>query len=267
MARSYAITTGTSDLVHARHVRLAKVPGKVELGEDCSGLYARITEGSIQLKRISVTEHPDGSLRVSFGLYVRDEPVPVPTYVPRGLDKGMNAKRLMAGGGSHKRGLNRSLAHRAFGEIRRQLSYKLPRRGGVLLLAPAWYPSTKRCSRCGHVVDAMALSERVFSCPRCHLRMDRDRNAARNLEQTAPLLLVLGALVGLGVIEKTVLHKQFYEQVSGRVASRTKNGRGGSSSASGTLASVQAPCEAPTGGHDVRRTETDPASALCQEVA
>jgi len=95
---SYAITTGTSDLVDARHVRLAKVPGKVELGEDCSGLYARITEGSIQLKRISVTEHPDGSLRVSFGLYVRDEPVPVPTYVPRGLDMGCSTALMPSSG-------------------------------------------------------------------------------------------------------------------------------------------------------------------------
>ncbi len=183
--------------------------------------------------------------------------------------EGFNAKHLMATGGRRKRGLNRSLAHRSFGEVRRQLGYKLSRLSGACLMAPAWYPSTKRCSRCGQVVDAISLSERIFSCPRCHLVIDRDRNAAKNLAQAAPLLLLLEALEALGPIGPRDLHKQFSE-MSGRVAPRTINGRGGNSSAPSTLAGVQVPAEAPTGEPRAQRTEgaTAPAvSPLHQEVA
>ena len=183
--------------------------------------------------------------------------------------EGMNAKRLMANGGRHKRGLDRSLAHRAFGEVRRELSYKLPRRGGVCLIAPWWYPSTKRCSRCGRVVDAISLSERTFRCPHCHLAIDRDRNAAKNLEQAAPFLLLMGALVALGLIDSKVLHKQFYE-VSGRVVPRTKNGRGGGSSAPTIVGGAQAPGEAPTEGPPALTTDRErckPSPDLHREVA
>jgi hypothetical protein len=183
--------------------------------------------------------------------------------------EGFDAKHLMARGGPRKRGLNRSLSHRAFGETRRQLDYKLKRSGGTCLKAPAWYPSTKRCSRCGHTLDAIQLSERTFTCPRCHFVMDRDRNAARNLEQLAPVLLLLQALVSLGQIDQKILHKQFY-QVSGRVAPRTINGRGEDSSAPSTLAGVQVLAEAPTGERHAQRTEGGMASVappLHQEVA
>ncbi|MHB1504996.1 MAG: zinc ribbon domain-containing protein [Acidimicrobiales bacterium] len=184
--------------------------------------------------------------------------------------EGFNAKHLMAKGGRRKRGLDRSLAHRSFGEVRRQPGYKLPRLGGACLMAPAWYPSTKRCSRCGCVLDAILLSERVFRCPRCHLDLDRDRNAAKNLEQAAPVLLLLGALMALGLIDRKVLHKQFYE-TSGRVAPRTKTGRGGRSSvAVAHLPAAQPPRDPPTSEHGARRTERGTASTapvLHREVA
>ena len=41
--------------------------------------------------------------------------------------------------------------------------------------------TTRRCSCCGHVGGKMPLTQRVFSCPRCGLEMDRDHNAALNI--------------------------------------------------------------------------------------
>ncbi|HEX9342147.1 MAG TPA: transposase, partial [Actinomycetota bacterium] len=54
-----------------------------------------------------------------------------------------------------------------------------------LVVAPRFYPSSKRCSGCGQVTDTLPLGVRVFSCPRCGLMVDRDLNAARNLAQLA----------------------------------------------------------------------------------
>ena len=48
-----------------------------------------------------------------------------------------------------------------------------------------FFPSTKRCSRCGVVKDSMPLSERTFTCSVCGFVGDRDTNAAENLRQVA----------------------------------------------------------------------------------
>jgi len=68
-------------------------------------------------------------------------------------------------------------------EFRRQMSYKGEWYGCEVLFADRFYPSTKRCSRCGNVKPEFDLSERVYKCEVCHLIIDRDLNAALNLER------------------------------------------------------------------------------------
>lgn len=65
----------------------------------------------------------------------------------------------------------------------KQLEYKTKWYGSKLYIAAWWYPSTKRCSKCGNVKDSVGLSERVYRCAVCGLMIDRDLNAARNREQ------------------------------------------------------------------------------------
>ncbi|WP_259556345.1 transposase [Vibrio harveyi] len=45
-----------------------------------------------------------------------------------------------------------------------------------------WYPSSKRCNCCGHVVDSLPLHIRHWTCPACEARLDRDTNAAINIK-------------------------------------------------------------------------------------
>ena len=67
-------------------------------------------------------------------------------------------------------------------EFRRQLQYKGQWYGCEVLLADRFFPSTKRCSQCGNE-KAVDLAERVYCCEYCGQSMDRDLNAAINLEQ------------------------------------------------------------------------------------
>ena len=78
--------------------------------------------------------------------------------------------------------LARSLSDAALGEFRRQLEYKTARSGAVLRVVDRWYPSSKTCSNCGVVKAKLSLSERVFSCDACGLSIDRDLNAAVNIQ-------------------------------------------------------------------------------------
>ena len=79
--------------------------------------------------------------------------------------------------------LSRAILDVGWGAFRRMLEYKCAWYGAVLLIAPRYFPSTKRCSRCGWVGPALPLSQRVFHCEACGLKVDRDLNAACNLRE------------------------------------------------------------------------------------
>ena len=49
----------------------------------------------------------------------------------------------------------------------------------VVLVNPAY--TTRTCSECGHVHEAIPISVRTFVCPECGHTEDRDRNAAKNI--------------------------------------------------------------------------------------
>jgi putative transposase len=76
--------------------------------------------------------------------------------------------------------LARAISDAGWAEFARILNYKQAWRGGELLHADRWYPSSKRCGQCGTVRTDLTLADRVFTCP-CGHCMDRDRNAAMNL--------------------------------------------------------------------------------------
>ncbi|WP_236009773.1 IS607 family element RNA-guided endonuclease TnpB [Actinomadura physcomitrii] len=83
------------------------------------------------------------------------------------------------------RRLARAVADQGFGAVRRMLSYKTGWRGGRLLVADRWFPSSKICSACGGRKPSLSLSERTFRCDACGLALDRDVNAATNLRDLA----------------------------------------------------------------------------------
>jgi putative transposase len=68
-------------------------------------------------------------------------------------------------------------------EFRRQLAYKGPWFGCQVLLADRFFPSSKRCSRCGTLKNRLGLGQRIYHCENCELVIDRDLKAAINLEQ------------------------------------------------------------------------------------
>jgi putative transposase len=78
--------------------------------------------------------------------------------------------------------LSRSVADVGWGTFLRMLEYKAKWYGATLIVAPRSFPSTRLCSRCGHLHGKIPLSQRVFHCEACGLEMDRDLNAALNLK-------------------------------------------------------------------------------------
>jgi putative transposase len=77
--------------------------------------------------------------------------------------------------------LAKSISDVGWGEFVRQLEYKAAWYGRTLVEIDRWYPSSKRCFDCGHVLETLNLDEREWTCPKCHVLHDRDINAANNI--------------------------------------------------------------------------------------
>ena len=81
--------------------------------------------------------------------------------------------------------LARAVAEQNLYLFRQLIEYKAGELGITVKYADRFYPSSKTCSGCGHVREKLRLDERVYKCPECGLEIDRDFNAALNLERLA----------------------------------------------------------------------------------
>jgi putative transposase len=79
------------------------------------------------------------------------------------------------------RSLAKAISDCGWGEFRRMVEYKAARAGRHLVVIDRWYPSSKTCSSCGHLLAELSLSTRTWQCPSCGTRHDRDINAAKNI--------------------------------------------------------------------------------------
>ena len=89
--------------------------------------------------------------------------------------------------------LSKAIANANWGEFERQLEYKANWHGKTLVKIDRWYPSSKRCSGCGHIVDRMPLHVRAWNCPSCKTTNDRDINAAINIKAAGLAVLACGS--------------------------------------------------------------------------
>ena len=92
---------------------------------------------------------------------------------------------LNVSGMAKNHSLARAVLDMSFFEFRRQLEYKAKIKGGHVILADRFYPSSKTCSNCSHKYNELNLSMREWTCPDCNANHDRDINAAINLRNYA----------------------------------------------------------------------------------
>lgn len=79
------------------------------------------------------------------------------------------------------RRLAKAISDAGWAEFRGLLEYKAARAGRHLTVIDRWYPSSKTCSACGHLLPELDLGIRHWTCPACRARHDRDINAAKNI--------------------------------------------------------------------------------------
>ncbi|WP_371652128.1 RNA-guided endonuclease InsQ/TnpB family protein [Streptomyces mirabilis] len=88
--------------------------------------------------------------------------------------------------------LARAISDAAWSEFRSMLEYKAAWYGREVIAVDRWFPSSKLCSACGTLQEAMRLNVRTWTCD-CGTTHDRDVNAAHNLLAAGLAVTVCGA--------------------------------------------------------------------------
>ena len=82
----------------------------------------------------------------------------------------------------------KSVQDNGYGLFREMLDYKLAWKGKKMVKVDRFFPSSKKCCKCGRIKKELKLSERIYHCE-CGNEMGRDRNAAINIREEARRML------------------------------------------------------------------------------
>lgn len=91
-----------------------------------------------------------------------------------------------------KRLWGRKVSDLALAEFLRILEWVAQKKDKQVVYVDPWYPSSKTCSGCGHVLESLDLSVRRWRCPCCHAENDRDENASINIKMVGASTIRLG---------------------------------------------------------------------------
>ncbi len=97
---------------------------------------------------------------------------------------------------NHK--LAQAISDVSWGSLVSMLKYKATWYNRQVIQVDRFYPSSKTCSHCHHLMPSMDLSVREWTCPSCGSHHDRDVNAAKNILRQG-----LNIMSGLGTKSDT----------------------------------------------------------------
>jgi len=86
----------------------------------------------------------------------------------------------------------RKVSDLAFREFLKILDWVAKKKGKQVVYVDRWFPSSKTCSSCGHVLEHLELETRHWRCPACSAENDRDENAAVNIKMAGTSAIRLG---------------------------------------------------------------------------
>jgi putative transposase len=86
----------------------------------------------------------------------------------------------------------RKISDLAFGEFLQILEWVAKKRDKQVVYIERWYPSSKTCNACNHVLEELDLGVREWRCPSCQSVNGRDENAAKNIQMVGVSTIRLG---------------------------------------------------------------------------
>lgn len=82
----------------------------------------------------------------------------------------------------------------ALGEFLLILEWVAKKKRKLVVFIDQWYPSSKTCAQCGHILESLDLSVRQWRCPSCQSVNGRDENASINIQTVGASMVGLGSV-------------------------------------------------------------------------
>jgi putative transposase len=91
-----------------------------------------------------------------------------------------------------KRLWGKKISDLAFSDFILKVEWLSKKHGKEVVKIDRWFPSSKTCFDCGHIVKELPLLDREWCCPECGTFHLRDLNAAKNIHREGTSSLALG---------------------------------------------------------------------------
>jgi putative transposase len=206
--RKYAKKLAKLQRTAARKFEVAKVEAGIPKGKaipkgakiERSQNFRKVQRKIARVHARIADSRRDFQHKLSTKLIRENQTISVETLAVQNMSKSAKGTAEAQGRSvKQKSGLNRSILDASWSEFIRMLEYKAHWYGRTLVGIDRWYPSSKRCSQCGFIMQKLPLSIRAWDCPECGAKHDRDINAARNILAAGLSVSALGESVSPGV--------------------------------------------------------------------
>lgn len=152
--------------------------GKIQIGKEGENRYKFTKTNNIKKleKEIKLTQRRLSNIRLNHIHQATTEIVK--TKPSRIVVEDLNVKGMLK-----NKHLSKAIQDQCFHKFINILEYKSKFNGIEFVKAHRFYPSSKTCSCCGEIKKDLKLKDRVFICPSCNYKIDRDKNASINLSR------------------------------------------------------------------------------------
>ena len=89
----------------------------------------------------------------------------------------------------------RKVSDLAFGNFLQILEWVATKKGKQIVNVYRWFPSSKTCHSCKHILESLDLSVRLWRCPSCQIINGRDENAAKNIKTVGASSVGVGTVI------------------------------------------------------------------------
>jgi putative transposase len=152
--------------------------GKIQIGKEGENRYKFTKTNNIKKleKEIKLIQRRLSNIRLN---HIHQATTAIVKTKPcRIVVEDLNVKGMLKN--NH---LSKAIQEQCFHKFISILEYKSKFNGIEFVKADRFYPSSKTCSCCGEIKKDLKLKDRVFICPSCNYRIDRDKNASINLSR------------------------------------------------------------------------------------
>lgn len=139
------------------------------------GCYKKTSNIIKSEKKLLKLQHKISNIRTNYLHQVTAEIIKrKPSFI---VLESLNVSRMMK-----NKHLSKAIQEQKLYEFCRQIEYKANWNNIEVIFADRFYPRSETCSYCGHIKSDLKLSDRVYVCDKCGMKLGRDYNASKNLK-------------------------------------------------------------------------------------